>query len=180
VYPTKQQTGTELFQLVHEASQNFRRVALYFEKSLLPPDWKLLPSASAAVRRIEAVGAKVVVDSAAGVGLPWKGPALVDGQPWPVFNGDTVWLPPGAHSVEPARRKSGVHLVKLNAELSSARTVSAARIEFSYESGGRAIGVLSRPPKRVRIDGISRAPELASPVTVFLPRGRHAVTIDSE
>ena len=33
VYPTKQQTGIELFQLVHLASAAFPRVALYFENS---------------------------------------------------------------------------------------------------------------------------------------------------
>jgi len=45
VYPTKQQTGTELFELVHSASASFQRVALYFENSLLTPDLPLLPSA---------------------------------------------------------------------------------------------------------------------------------------
>ncbi len=73
VYPTKQQTGTELFQLVHSASANFQRVALYFENSLLPPDLELLPAAAAAVTRIERLGPKTVVDSSAGVGLPWQG-----------------------------------------------------------------------------------------------------------
>ena len=38
VYPTKQQTGTELFELVHMASTAFPRVALYFENSILKPD----------------------------------------------------------------------------------------------------------------------------------------------
>jgi len=51
VYPTKQQTGAELFQLVHVAAQVFPRVALYFENSILPPDLKLLPSAAAVVVR---------------------------------------------------------------------------------------------------------------------------------
>src|SRR5207244_2568841 len=37
VYPTKQQTGTELFQLVHQAAANFPRVPLYFHSQLLPP-----------------------------------------------------------------------------------------------------------------------------------------------
>ncbi len=76
VYPTKQQTGTELFQLVHSAAANFARVALYFENSLLAPDLTLLPSAAAAVKSIEAAGAKVIVDSSSTVGLPWKGAAL--------------------------------------------------------------------------------------------------------
>src|SRR5205085_5857047 len=77
VYPTKQQTGTELFELVHLAAGAFQRVALYFENSLLLPDLKLLPSAAAEVTRIERIGSKTVVTSAAGVGLPWKGPAMV-------------------------------------------------------------------------------------------------------
>jgi hypothetical protein len=82
---------------------NFQRVALYFENSLLPPDLKLLPSAAAAVSRIEKMGPKTMVDSAAGVGIPWKGGAMVDGQLWPAQDDETVWLPAGPHSVEPAR-----------------------------------------------------------------------------
>src|SRR3954471_12070009 len=91
VYPTKQQTGTELFQLVHNAAASFPRVALYFENSLLPPDLALLPSAASAVTRIERAGARTIVDSTSGVGLPWKGPAAVDGVAWPVADGDVVW-----------------------------------------------------------------------------------------
>ena len=102
VYPTKQQTGTELFQLVHRAAGSFARVALYFENSLLPPDLKLLPSAAAAVSRIERMGPKTVIDSAGGVGIPWKGGAKVDGQLWPAQDDETLWLPAGPHAVEPA------------------------------------------------------------------------------
>lgn len=47
VYPTKQQTGVELFQLVHYAGQGFRRVAVYFENSILTPDYPLLSAATA-------------------------------------------------------------------------------------------------------------------------------------
>ena len=49
VYPTKQQTGTELFELVHLASTAFPRVALYFENSILKPDLGLLAASSAVV-----------------------------------------------------------------------------------------------------------------------------------
>src|SRR5262249_52906531 len=80
VYPTKQQTRTELFQLVHKATASFSRVALYFENSLLPPDLNLLPSAAATVTRVERIGSKLVVESVSGVGIPWKGPARVDGE----------------------------------------------------------------------------------------------------
>ena len=43
VYPTKKQTGTELFQLVHQAAKSFNRVALYFENSIEPQDWRCYP-----------------------------------------------------------------------------------------------------------------------------------------
>ncbi|MBI3472983.1 MAG: hypothetical protein HY013_16625, partial [Candidatus Solibacter usitatus] len=73
VYPTKQQTGTELFQLVHLAAGSFPRVALYFEKSLEAPDLPLLAAAAAAARRRDNV-----VESPRGIGIPWKGAARVD------------------------------------------------------------------------------------------------------
>ena len=51
VYPTKQQTGAELFELVHMASSAFPRVALYFENSILPSDMGLLSAAASTVNR---------------------------------------------------------------------------------------------------------------------------------
>ncbi len=38
VYPTKKQTGVELFELVHQAAASFAHVALYFENSLEKED----------------------------------------------------------------------------------------------------------------------------------------------
>ena len=180
VYPTKQQTGTELFQLVHHAAGNFQRVALYFENSLLPPDLKLLPSASATVTRIEKMGLKTIVDSASGVGLPWKGPAMVDGQLWPAADDDAVWLPAGPHSVEPTGRPSGARLVRLNGDLRAARAVNATTIEFSYQTTARAIAILDRPPLRTQIDGAEEPLQRAGPNTILLPRGQHVVTITTE
>jgi hypothetical protein len=180
VYPTKQQTGTELFQLVHSAAANFPRVALYFENSLLPPDLALLPSAAAAVTRIERLGPKTVVDSPSGVGLPWKGGAIVDGQPWPVLDGDAVWLPAGAHSIEAGAAQPGPRLVRLNAELKDARATEPARLEFSYQSAARAIAILDRPPRSVEVDGEKAPLQLAGPASILLPRGQHVVTITCE
>ena len=177
VYPTKQQTGTELFELVHEAAANFGRVALYFENSLLPPDLGLLPSAAAAVRRIEALGGKTVVDSELPVGIRWKGPALVDGQPWPALDDRTVWLPAGRHSVEQGGGVGGPRLVRLNGDLEAARWAGPATLEFSYRSGARAIAVLDRVPKKVEIDGVEQGP---ASKTLLLPRGQHFVSVTSD
>ena len=69
VYPTKQQTGTELFELVHLAAQSFSRVALYFENSILTPDLPLLASAAASVDKVEQNGSRLTIDSHAGVGV---------------------------------------------------------------------------------------------------------------
>jgi hypothetical protein len=175
VYPTKQQTGTELFQLVHAAAGGFPRVALYFENSLLPPDLALLPAAAAPVTRFERLGPKTVLDSASAVGLPWKGPAIVDGQPWPVLDPTTVWLPAGPHSVEPGGPDSTIHVLRLNGELRAARIVDAATIEFSYESSGRAIALLDRAPAAVQIDGAPAATPRDG--VLLLPRGQHVVTV---
>jgi len=180
VYPTKQQTGTELFQLVHQAAVNFQRVALYFESSLLAPDLNLLPSSAVAVNRIEKVGPKTIVESAAGVGLPWKGAALVDGQLWPAIDDRTVWVPAGTHSVEPAPLAAGPRLLRLNGELKTARTLDAHRIEFSYESAGRALAVLDGPIQAMQLDGADETPLKAGPSTLLLPRGQHLVSVTTK
>jgi hypothetical protein len=180
VYPTKQQTGTELFQLVHQAATDFPRVALYFENSLRPPDLNLLSSAAARVRRIERVGAKTVVESEGGVGVAWKGAATVDGLPWPVADGETVWLPPGTHAVEQAKEAAVLHLVRLNADLRAAQRLGADGLEFSYQSAGRAIAVFDRRPRSLAVDGAEAPLHFAGPMTILLPRGQHVVTIASE
>ncbi len=177
VYPTKQQTGTELFQLVHQAATSFERVALYFENSLLPPDLTLLPSAATAVTSIEKAGPATVIDSVRGAGVPWKGPAMVDGAPWPVADDETVWLPAGAHKLEAAAGAPGPHLLRLTADLESARSVNPTTIEFSYHSNARAIAILDHRPLETQVDGLSEPLQPAGPSCIFLPRGRHVVTI---
>ena len=180
VYPTKQQTGTELFELVHSATRSFERVALYFENSLLPADLGLLPAASAAVTRVEEIGPKLVVDSVSGVGVAWHGEAMVDGQLWPVADAGTVWLPAGPHTIEATEAKVGPHLLRLSADLKAARSMGAQGIEFSYRSASRTLAVLDRAPKTLQVDGTVEAPVLAGPTTLVLPRGQHVVTLTTD
>ena len=180
VYPTKQQTGVELFQLVHQAAASFDRVAVYFESSLAPADLALLPAAAAAVARVERVGGKLVVESPRGVGVPWKGPAVVDGQPWPVADAETVWLPAGAHAVEADSGTDDFRVVAFNGTLKSARREGKGRVELAYSSQSRAIAVLSAAAGRVEIDGAAAEPALAGPVTLLLPRGQHVVAITAK
>jgi hypothetical protein len=177
VYPTKQQTGIELFQLVHHAAAGFARVALYFEQSLLQQDLKLLSSAAAVVNRLEQTGSKTTIDSTSAVGLPWRGAAAVDGQPWPAADDETVWLPAGRHTIEPAPPIASPRLLRLTGDLKAARAVSATAIEFSYRATGRAIAIFDRAPVRIEIDGAEIRLDLAGPKTVMLPRGQHVVTL---
>ena len=179
VYPTKQQTGTELFQLVHLASKAFPQVALYFENSILPPDLPLLASAAANVDKAQWTGAKLTVESRYGVGVPWKGPALVNGRVWPVRGDETAWLPAGFNAIEPAQNDAPLRILDFNGNLRHARA-SAAGLEFSYQSNARAFAILSAAPKKVEIDG---APQEAASsragahFLLTLPRGQHVVEL---
>jgi len=175
VYPTKQQTGTELFQLVHVASAAFERVALYSENSIASPDLPLLASAASTVDRVERAGGKLVIESRRAVSVKWNGSAMVDGRLWPVATGSAILLPPGIHTIERAARTSALRLVDFNGELQSAEAMEAG-IEFAYRSSSRAMAQLERAPRKVEIDGVEARPPMAGAV-LLLPRGQHLVTI---
>ena len=177
VYPTKQQTGSELFQLVHMAGAAFPRVALYFENSILAADLALLPAAASIVNSVEHTGTSVAIDSPRGAGVPWKGPALVDGRLWPVQDYERVWLPPGRHVVEAGRTEPALRVEDLNADLQSA-TATQRGVEIAYRSSSRAFAKLNRAARRMEVDGQS-APLTNLPGNLLaLPRGQHLVVIE--
>jgi len=174
VYPTKQQTGIELFQLVNLSARAFSRVALYFESSIRKTDLPLLSSAAAAVKRLERIAGRLVVDSDHGAGIAWQGPARVNGKLWPVANAETLWLPPGPVAIEPAKETPPMRVLDFNGDLVSA---SAGResVELSYNSTHRAVAVVDREPEWIEIDGARASPERAGNA-ILLPRGQHVVT----
>jgi hypothetical protein len=175
VYPTKQQTGTELFQLVHLASAAFERVALYSENSIANPDLALLAPAASTVDRAEQAGGKLVIESRRGVSVKWTGPATVDGRLWPVMNGSAILLPRGMHAIETAAKTPALRLVDFNGDLQSAAALEDG-IEFAYRSSSRAMAQLERAPRKVEIDGVEAHPQMAGTV-LLLPRGQHLVTV---
>jgi hypothetical protein len=179
VYPTKQQTGTELFQLVHLAAQSFSRVALYFENSILTPDLPLLASAAASVDRAEQNGSRIVIESRQGVGVPWQGPALVNGRLWPVHSDTMLWLAAGPNVVEPAPKDAPLLMVDFNGDLRSASAV-ADGLRFAYQSSARALALLNARPRKFEIDGAPSDPKLresGSGFVLTLPRGQHVVQL---
>ena len=175
VYPVKRQTGTELFELVHQAAMTFPRVALYFESSLAPADLPLLAASAALVQRVETSGDKLVVQTRSTTGVRWTGAALVDGRLWPAANDDLLWLPPGSHSIQPAAKSPPLRLLDFNGELLSA-SASGDSIVFGYRSSAQALAVLERAPKRVEIDGEEVNNGINGNV-LKLPRGQHLVTV---
>jgi hypothetical protein len=142
VYPVKQQTGTELFQLVRRAAESFERVALYFENSILSADWPLLAAAAAPVRRAAWSGGGLDLDSPRPVSVAWKGCALVDGREWPVQDGQRVLVPAGQHRLSPCPNLPPRRLADFNGELIDARIVNG-KIRVKYESRSRAIALVS-------------------------------------
>ena len=179
VYPTKKQTGTELFQLLHLANGSFARVMLYFEQSIARADYELLSAASAAVSRMERAGDGWRVEALQTAGVRWKGAAKVDGRSWPVTDGETVWIPPGQHLVERDPTPAPVRLLQLNADLLDARVVENG-VEFDYRSSSRAAALVDRRPVRILLDGRpveAAVLEADHHFTVLLPRGRRTARI---
>jgi len=173
VYPTKQQTGTELFELVHLASMAFSRVALYFENSILKPDLSLLAASSAVVTSYSSDPKHTTVDSPAGFELAWSGGATLDGKPWPVQSPSAIRVPPGSHSIVRTATRDGIALIDLNATLRSASVQPGGGMVFEYSSDSRAIARFNRKPLRVEVDGAL----VGQSEVLLLPRGDHKVTV---
>ncbi len=177
VYPTKQQTGTELFELVHMAATAFPRVALYFENSILKPDLPLLGAASAVVSSYVKDKQRVSINSATDVQLAWTAAgAEVDGKPWPLLSENAVLLPAGTHIVEPAAKRTSICISDLNATLRTA-SIDGKRVRFRYSSDSRAIIRFDRKPAMMEVDGkaFSVSCMELSDCAVLLPRGEHDV-----
>jgi hypothetical protein len=178
VYPTKQQTGIELFQLVQLSSRAFPRVALYFENSIRKVDLPLLASSAARVDRIDRVAGRLVIDSKFGAGIPWSGSAKVNGRLWPVANPDTLWLPPGPVAIEPSQTAPPLRVLDFNGDLKTAAALPDS-VELSYHSTHRAIAILDRLPAAVEVDGAPIAPQWLSSAgrhAILLPKGQHVVS----
>jgi len=172
VYPTKQQTSTELFQLVNLASRAFARVAVYFENSILNPDVPLLAASAAVPDRVERTGRKTIVESTRPLGVPSSVAVNVNGRAWPFWDGKMAWLPAGSHVVEPAPAAPPIRLLDFNGRL---RTIDlhSSGFEFSYSSDARAWALLDEVPASVEVD------DRAMPAVrqLALPRGQHLVRV---
>jgi hypothetical protein len=159
VYPTKHQTGGELFQLLHWASRSFEQVALYFENSILQPDWPLVAAAASAAEWKEGADGSLTVESPRPLAVRWEGCAAVNGTVWPFRSQGRLLLPPGRNRISRCETSVGPVLEDFNGVILAAEQVDGLwRLE--YESRARAIAVY--PGGRVRM----------------LPPGRHQVWLN--
>ena len=179
VYPTKKQTGIELFELVHEASASFHRVALYFENSLEKQDLNLLPIAASTATVAQKSVDEFQINAAEPTRVAWQGPVEVDGQLWPVQSQQYVLAPAGKHTLTVGTAESAVTISDFNGEIQSA-VGSQKSVDLSYSSRSRAIALLGSPVSSIEVDGApfwKRAGGSDS-VSIMLPAGQHIVTFD--
>jgi hypothetical protein len=177
VYPTKKQTGVELFELVHEAAESFPRVALYFENSLERQDLSLLPAAASAAKLSSPVPDELIVDSPQPVRIQWRGPAQIDGVPWPIHTDTEMLIPTGHHTVSTGFAETPVNLIDFNADIQQVVSEKDA-IDVSYTSRSRAIAVLGCAASAIEVDG---APfEKPNDGVLLLPAGEHILTLHKQ
>ena len=174
VYPTKKQTGVELFELVHQAAESFGQVALYFENSLEKQDLPLLGAAATTALVTGQKPDELDVTSQKTVRVLWMGPANVDGQLWPVQDQHSVLLPAGRHKVTAAANRSPVAIDDFNGEIQSAVNIHNG-VELAYSSRSRAVALLHEPVSSVEVDGMPYATQKNENM-LMLPAGQHVVT----
>lgn len=181
VYPTKRQTGVELYRLVHAAARAFPRVALYFEHVLATEDLPFLAAAALPALKASRDEARVTVESAQPVGVAWQGPVRVNGSAWAAKDDETVWLPRGKHILEPGREDPPLLLRNFSGELRQLH--SAGRLlEFHYRSEARAIAIFNEAPVKLWIDGQQIAApvyEAARGYYLLLPGGEHLISVEA-
>ncbi len=152
-YPTRKQLGGEFLRLVDQAGTSFERVALYFESSISEPDWKLLPRIAAGARIVERYSdGGLSAESDKPFGVAWSGPALVNGEPWPLADRETVWLPRGRFRIEAAVHPPPGRVLWLNAEPLAAG-VEDRDVVIRYRSTAVAPVLLDRGPSQTLLDG---------------------------
>lgn len=180
-YPTSRQTGVELLQLIHTASESFARVAFYSESTLVERDLPFLAGAAAVVTRADEEAGRLTMESSQGAGVRWNGPAQVDGRPWPAQGDGMVWLPAGRHVIEPAGAAAPAGAVfDFNGTLEGARATPGG-IELNYRAEARALALLNFKPLHSLVDGkdveLESIPVAGGRFVVTLPRGAHRVAM---
>ena len=173
VYPTKKQTGVELFELLHQAAVSFGRVALYFENSLEKQDLALIPAAATSAHTEQTAPDEIKIESPDVTRIVWQGPAEIDGRPWPIQDAHSILAPEGRHRLSAGLATPALTLRDFNGVVHSA-TVNSKQLDLAYQSKTRAIALLNSAVSQIEVDG-QPFPH-ASSGALLLPSGQHLVT----
>ena len=173
VYPTKKQTGVELFELLHQAAVSFGRVALYFENSLEKQDLALLPAAATSAHVEQTAPDEMQIEAPDVTRIVWQGPAEVDGHAWPIQDANSILAPEGKHRLSAGVETPAITLRDFNGIIHSAN-VNTRELNLSYQSKTRAIALPNSNISRVELDG-QPFPRPSSGAILF-PAGQHLVT----
>ena len=176
VYPTKKQTGVELFELLHQAAVSFGQVALYFENSLERQDLALLPAAATSaevdVKNVDELDVKAPETTR----IAWQGPVEVDGHVWPLQSKVFVLSPGGAHRLTAGIAQPVITICDFNGQIRTA-AASKKQVDVGYDSRTRAIALLTAPVSGIEVDGAPYSNASGSGNgAVMLPAGQHIVS----
>jgi hypothetical protein len=174
VYPTKKQTGVELFELVHQAAESFQHVAVYFENSIERQDLPLLPAAASTARLSSPAPDELIVNSPQPVRIRWSGPAEIDGAAWPAYTDSDILVPAGRHAVSTGFAEPPIQLVDFNADIQYVVREKDA-VNISYMSRSRAIAILGCLASAIEVDGSSFGKP--DDRVLLLPAGEHVLTL---
>ena len=187
-FPTRKQTGSELYALASQARRHFASVCFYSEATLAPVDRDLLPAALAAANTPRWLGPREVeVESdgrlALDTGGPWRD-ATLDGRPWPAGSGESILLPKGRHRVAWSAGSAAARplLNYLNAALLDAGWRDGGLV-VRYASEGPAYLGVGVAPVQVAIDGLPVQIQMAQEDgghLMKLPSGEHEVRLRME
>jgi len=191
--PTDQATGSELYQLIHNAAISSSSVGLYSEFSIRDVDKPFLPSALVREGKLKREEKGWLVESPTTIWFtPYKiiETVSVDGKRWPCWGEEDIILPPGRHRVDltPSLvsqligETMELRILDLTGELISAQVVPMG-LEAVYESTRNCYLTLDREPQKILLDGqnFNFTAELSEKGYVLtLPPGRHTVIILAE
>lgn len=181
--PLAQPIGSELATAFYYAARASGRVGIYAESTVNPFDMDLLPfvMGSDVSLRQEGKGFRVDSRQPFTLVLNQAGPLpLLDGQAWPFFEKNLVFLPSGRRHLTFARAGL-IDDLELSPRLAFSGdirdlSVSGNVYRLRYDSSTPVTLAFSRPLERIRLDGqVLAAPRDKS--NLLLARGRHQLEI---
>jgi uncharacterized protein YdaL len=192
-FPSRIQTGTESFWLVHSAALGARHVTIYSESSINQQDLAFLPYALAAPANVSATTdgwtisspTTLVIEQASGVNE-----LKIDGRRAHSIGGSQFLLPAGTHVVEKVPETLDAltpevletRLGSITGELTFQRSAQRS-VQFGYLARNRCIATFARQPYALLVDGREMPCQPLKGTgryALILPAGEHTALVVTE